>query len=136
VVQDTMVKIWQKLDRIKTTDSFKSWVCRIAVNKCYDHLRKKKNQPEQRYDDQTWELISNHISDDGITELESKENARIINFLTDKLSKKQKAVFILSELEEMPAEQIVRVTGMKRSSVKANLYYARKNIQTLLEKYL
>jgi RNA polymerase sigma-70 factor, ECF subfamily len=136
VVQDTMVTIWQKMNRIKTPDSFKSWVCRIAVNKCYDQLRKKKHLPEQRYDDQTWELISNHISEDGITELESQENARILNFLTDKLSNKQKAVFILSELEEMPADEIVRVTGMKRSSVKANLHYARKNIQTLLQKYL
>jgi RNA polymerase sigma-70 factor, ECF subfamily len=136
IVQDTMITMWQKMDKIKTTDSFKTWVCRVTVNKCYDQMRKKKRIPEQRYNDQTWALISNHISEGGITELENKENARIIDFLIDKLSNKQKAVFVLSELEEMPADEIVRVTGMKRSSVKANLYYARKNIETLLKKYL
>jgi RNA polymerase sigma-70 factor (ECF subfamily) len=136
IVQDTMVIIWQKLSRIKTVESYKTWAYRIAVNKCYDQLRKQKRQKENRYDDQTWAIISNHISEEGITELENKENAQIINLLTNKLSQKQKAVFILSELEEMPAGEIAKITGMNRSAVKANLYYARKNIESLLQKYL
>jgi RNA polymerase sigma-70 factor, ECF subfamily len=136
IVQDTMVTIWQKLSRIKTVESYKTWAYRIALNKCYDQLRKQKRQKENRYDDQTWAIISNHISEEGITELENKENAQIINLLTNKLSQKQKAVFILSELEEMPAGEIAKITGMNRSAVKANLYYARKNIESLLQKYL
>lgn len=136
IVQDTMITIWQKLAKIKTADNFKTWVYRITVNKCYDQLRKRKRLPERRYDDQTWAIISNHTSEDGITELENRENARIINFLTDKLSRKQKAVFILSELEGIQTDEIAKITGMNRSAVKANLYYARKNIETLLRKYL
>jgi len=136
IVQDTMVTIWQKLSRIKTVESYKTWAYRIALNKCYDQLRKQKRQKENRYDDQTWAIISNHISEEGITELENKENAQIINLLTNKLSQKQKVVFILSELEEIPAGEIAKITGMNRSAVKANLYYARKNIESLLQKYL
>jgi RNA polymerase sigma-70 factor (ECF subfamily) len=136
IVQDTMITIWQKLAKIKSADSYKTWVYRIAVNKCYDQLRKRKRQSEDRYDDQAWALISNHTSEDGITELENKENAMIINFLTNKLSYKQKAVFILSELEELPADEIANITGMNRSAVKSNLYHARKNIESMLQKYL
>lgn len=136
IVQETMITIWQKLAKIKSADTYKTWVYRIAVNKCYDQMRKQKRQKESRFDDQTWALISNHMSEEGITELENKENAQIINFLTNKLSHKQKAVFILSELEEMPAGEIAEITGMNRSAVKSNLYYARKNIESLLRKYL
>jgi len=136
VVQDTMVTIWQKLAKIKTADNFKTWVYRIAVNKCYDQLRKRKRMPEQRYDDQRWTLISNHLSAEGVTELENKENAQIISLLTNSLSPKQKAVFIFSELEEMSNDEIAEITGMKMTAIKANLYYARKNIATLLQKYL
>ncbi|HBZ21434.1 MAG TPA: hypothetical protein DEO60_09910 [Bacteroidales bacterium] len=136
IVQETLVTIWQKMSKIKTAESYKTWVYRIAVNKCYDELRKQKRQNESRYDDQAWALISNHLSDDGITELESQENAMIINILTNKLSHKQKAVFVLSELEEMPAGEISEITGMTKAVVKANLYYARKNIESLLQKYL
>lgn len=136
VVQDTMVMIWQKLPGIKTAENYKTWAYRIAVNKCYDQLRKRKRLKENRYNDQAWALISNHITEEGITELENNENALIINFLTNKLSHKQKAVFILSELEELPADEISQITGMSKSAVKANLYYARNNIKSLLQKYL
>jgi RNA polymerase sigma-70 factor (ECF subfamily) len=136
IVQDTMVTIWQKLAKIKTTGSYKTWVYRITVNKCYDQLRRRKRQNESRFDDQTWALISNHITEEGISVLDNEENARIINLLTDKLSPKQKTVFVLSELEEMQADEIAKITGMTRSAVKANLYYARKNIESLLHKYL
>ncbi len=136
IVQETMVTIWQKLGKFNTAGSYKTWVYRIAVNKCYDQLRKQKRRNESRYDDQSWALISNHLSEDGITELENEENAMIINLLTNKLSPKQKAVFILSELEEIPAGEIAEITGLSKSVVKANLYYARKNIESLLQKYL
>jgi RNA polymerase sigma-70 factor (ECF subfamily) len=136
IVQDTMVEVWQKLGKIRTAESYKTWVYRIAVNKCYDQLRKKKKRKENRYDDQSWAVIANHLSEDGITELENRENAMIINLLTDQLSPRQKTVFVLSELEGMEAEEIVNITGMAKSVVKANLYYARKNIGSLLQKYL
>lgn len=136
VVQDTMVTVWQKLARIKSPGSYKTWVYRIAVNKCYDQLRRLKRLNENRYDDQTWALISNHTSEAGGTELDNEENARIITLLTDSLSPKQKAVFVLSELEDLSAEEIAKITGMNRTAVKTNLYYARKNIKSLLQKYL
>jgi RNA polymerase sigma-70 factor (ECF subfamily) len=136
IVQETMVTIWQKLAKFNSAGSYKTWVYRIAVNKCYDQLRKQKRRNESRYDDQTWALISNHLSEDAITELENEENAMIINLVTNKLSPRQKAVFILSELEEIPAGEIAEITGLSKSVVKANLYYARKNIESLLQKYL
>jgi RNA polymerase sigma-70 factor, ECF subfamily len=136
VVQDTMITIWQKLAKIKTAESYKTWVYRIAVNKCYDQLRRQKRQQESRYDEQTWAFISNHTSEEGTTELDNEENARIIGLLTDRLSPKQKSVFVLSELEEMPADEISKIMRMNRSAVKANLYHARKNIQSLLQKYI
>lgn len=136
IVQDTMITVWQKIGKIKSSECFNTWIYRIAVNKCYDHLRKRKREPEYRFDDEAWALISNHISDEAAPGLENKENAEIINFLTGKLSPKQKEVFILSELEEMSTDEIMEITGMYRSSVKANLYYARKNIRSLFNKYL
>ena len=44
IVQETMVTVWQKLENIGSSESFKSWLYRIAVNKCYDHLRKRKKR--------------------------------------------------------------------------------------------
>jgi RNA polymerase sigma-70 factor (ECF subfamily) len=68
--------------------------------------------------------------------LENSETARIINTLTNRLSPKQKAVFVLSDLEEMSSDEIAGITGMSKSGIKANLHYARKNISEMVEKYL
>jgi RNA polymerase sigma-70 factor (ECF subfamily) len=60
----------------------------------------------------------------------------LIRLLTEKLSPKQKAVFVLSDLEEMSNEEISEITGISRTNVKANLHYARKRISEMIEKHI
>jgi RNA polymerase sigma-70 factor, ECF subfamily len=136
VVQESMITVWKTIKKIKSADSYKTWLYRIVVNKCYDQLRKRKKNPEFSADEKLWELISNKISENPFIEMENRETARIIELLTEKLSPKQKAVFVLSDLEDISNEEISDITGMSRTNVKANLYYARKRISELIEKYL
>ena len=136
VVQETMITIWQKLSKIKSAEVYKTWTYRIVVNKCYDILRKRKKSHVFTTDDKTWELISDTLSEGFSSTFENEEIARIINILTDQLSPKQKAVFILSEIEQLPADEIAAITGIEKSGIKANLYYARKKISQMLKKYL
>lgn len=136
VVQETLVTIWQKLGKIRTAEVYKTWIYRIVVNKCYDHLRKMKRQPEFNATAQTWNLISNSLSQGPCTKFENGEISKIITVLTEQLSSKQKAVFILSDLEGMTNDEVSEITGISKSSVKANLYHARKSISEKVEKYL
>lgn len=136
VVQETMITIWQKLNKIKSAEVYMTWIYRIVVNKCYDQMRKKKRHPEYVADEHTWTLISNSISELPSADLEKEDNARIIRLMTDRLSPKQKAVFVLSEIEEMSGDEISEITGMSKSLIKANLHHARKNISDMIEKYL
>ena len=136
VVQETMITIWQKLKKIKSAEVYKTWIYRIVVNKCYDHMRKRKRNPEFVTDEQTWELISNRISVEPSVTLENSEISKIIGILTEKLSPRQKAVFVLSDLEGMSNGEISEITGISKSAVKANLYHARKSISEKVEKYL
>lgn len=136
VVQETMITIWQKLNKINSSEGYKRWIYRIVLNKCYDHLRKRKRNQEFAADELTWDLISNRISEASSSDLELEENARILNHLINKLSPKQKAVFVLSELEELSNEEISEITGLSKSMIKANLHHARKNISEMVEKFL
>ena len=136
IVQESLVTLWEKINRIKSADSFKKWVYKIVVNKCYDQMRKRKREPEFRPDEPTWMVISNLMSHEPASELENSETARVISLLTEKLSPRQKAVFVLSDLEEMTSDEISAITGMSKRNVKANLYYARKNISGMINKYI
>ncbi|HUX94676.1 MAG TPA: RNA polymerase sigma factor [Bacteroidales bacterium] len=135
-VQETMVTVWQKLEVIKSPEGFKSWLYRIVINKCYDELRKRKRNHEYSQDEKIWKKLSETLSDNASADLENIEMAAIISGLTEKLSPKQKAVFILSDLEDMTNDEVALITGMSKLVVKANLYYARKNIKTMLVKYI
>jgi RNA polymerase sigma-70 factor, ECF subfamily len=136
VVQETMITIWQKLGKIKTSETYKTWIYRIVVNKCYDQLRLRKRKQEYTADEKTWTLISEKISVEPLTELDNTEIAGVIKLLTNRLSPKQKAVFILSDLEQMSNDEISVITGMSKSGIKSNLHYARKSISEMLERYL
>ncbi len=136
VVQETMVTIWQKLKKIKTAEVYKTWIYRIVVNKCYDEMRKRKRNPEFIADEKTWELIANRISEGPSAALENRETSMVITILTERLSSKQKAVFVLSDLEGMSNDEISEITGISKSAVKANLYHARKSISEKVGKYL
>jgi RNA polymerase sigma-70 factor (ECF subfamily) len=136
VVQDTMVTIWQKLNNIRSAEVYKTWMYRIVVNKCYDYLRQKKRNPEFNADENTWTYISNTISEKADSELENREITAIIGKLTNRLSPRQKTVFILSDIEQMTNDEICEITGFSKTGVKANLHYARKNISEMIEKYL
>jgi RNA polymerase sigma-70 factor (ECF subfamily) len=112
VVQETMVTIWQKLKKIKSAEVYKTWIYRIVINKCYDQIRKRKRNPEFIADEQTWALISNRISVGPSAALENSETSKIIGLLTERLSYKQKTVFVLSDLEGMSNDEISEITGI------------------------
>jgi len=136
VVQETMVTIWQKLKSIKSAEVYKTWIYRIVINKCYDQLRQRKRNREYVADEKTWQILSGKISQMPSSQLENDETTRIIGMLTDKLSPKQKAIFILSEINELTSDEISEVTGISKTVIKANLYHARKSISGMIEKYL
>jgi len=136
VVQETMVTVWQKLKKIRSSEGYKTWIYRIVVNKCYDRLRRRKRNPEFIADEKTWKLISDKMSEESVSEMENSETARIINLLTNRLSPKQKTVFVLCDIEQMSHDEISGITGMSKSGIKANLHYARKSISEMVEKYL
>lgn len=136
VVQETMVTIWQKLNKIKSSEVYRSWVYKIVINKCYDQLRNKKRNREHVADEKTWMVLSERISQMPSSRIENDEITRLISLLTGKLSPKQKTIFILSEIEEMTSDEISAATGISKSAIKANLHYARKSISGLIEKYL
>ena len=136
VVQEVMIKVWQKIEGLRDASSYNGWLRKLAVNNCYDRLRKRKCIPEVMAEERTWDLRGERISANETTHLDNEELALSLNMLTRSLSPKQKIVFILAETEGLTNEEIASATGMGKLTVKANLYHARKKISELAEKNL
>ena len=135
IVQESMVAVWKGIHSLRSAGSYKSWMYRIVVNKCYDSIRRRNSRPEFRADGKSWELIAERLSEPALPALETEEQAMILAALTEQLSPKQKAVFILSELVDLSNEEIAEISGMSRANVKANLHHARKRISELIVRH-
>jgi RNA polymerase sigma-70 factor (ECF subfamily) len=132
--QDTFIKAYENLRKFKPGTNFRSWLCRIAVNSCIDHLRHRKRFPEDHLNAQA-DLLSNG-SPDPQDNLESNELMENITTAVDSLPKSQRTVVILREMQGLGLKEIAGILECSESTVRWRLHYARKKLQKKLQGYL
>jgi len=130
IVQDAFVRLWKNLPKYNAEFRFKTWLSRIVTNLCLDYLksgRKKKIMGEKN-------IKGNEpaISED---RLEHEELRLIVFRLAEQLTEKQKAVFVLRDLEQLTPEEVCQTLEMSPGNMKSNLYYARLKIKEGLQKF-
>lgn len=64
----------------------------------------------------------------------TEEVSRIFRMLARSLSPKQRAVFVLKEIENVSTGEIARIMGLRQSTVRNHLFQARKILQDELRK--
>lgn len=136
IVQESFITVWSKIEGFNPEHNFSNWFYRIVVNKCYDVLRKKKRNQLVYPEAGNWDIPDIYSEHNPDTKLNNKETGKMIRLLTNQLSRKQKVIFVLSELEGLSREDIAEITGMTRTSIKSNLFHARRKIGKLIEKYI
>lgn len=135
IVQESFLKVWEKRSLIRSPESFVPWLRKIVVNRCYDFLRREKRVRSIRIDLTQDEVIGMISSDNPDRQIAEQEAEALLTLVTAQLSPRQRIVFMLSEIEELKYDEISRITGMTRFSVKSNCHYARKKVRELLDRY-
>lgn len=133
ILQDAYVKAWTRREKIPLNGSFKAWFYRVLVNTCYDALRSRKRKQDV-FTDAPLENIPRPFAEEG-DPLEAKEALEIIQAFLERLGAKQRAVFVLSELEGRSQEEIADLLKIRTSAVKSNLHHARQKVKQHLEVY-
>ena len=125
IVQETFIKVWKNINRFDINKNFTPWLYKIANNQCRDYWRRNTNLIKRNEDLKQEESASQHSD-------ETPE----INLLQhlDILPKKQKMIFILRNLQELSIADIASILSMTQSSVKTNLFYARRTLHEHLIK--
>ncbi len=115
---------------------FKSWLLRIAVNLCRDHIRRKKVrkivQPFMEHENQSKESQFWDDSQNPGNDLLKKERAHHIHNAINKLPQDLKEVLILRDMQEFSYEEIAESLKWQIGTVKSRLFRARNELyQTL-----
>jgi len=138
VVQETMIKLYQKKHYYKEIAKFSTWLYTIAKNLANTELRKRKNRKitflsHFSNDDKTYEIPSDDLEIG--QQVQTDVVNEIIKNAVNQLSEKFKTVIILRDIQEISYEEISEIIGIPIGTVKSRINRARLQLQVEL-KYL
>lgn len=140
--QNAFMKAFFGLKHFRQESAFKTWLIRIVLNEAKnaarkDRLRrffvlgKKSSDSEADADDLFEHIPSQDKSPKEV--MENKERAALIGQAIDELPDKEKNVFILRYVHEMPLSEIAEVLHIALGTVKAHLSHASEKMKRLLK---
>jgi len=126
IFQDTWLTVIRRIHTLKKIDAFSTWLYRIARNKVYQQLRRKRKLSE----------LNENITVPNNTENDvfSTEDAAKIHRCLKELLPEYKEVLMLRFLEQMSYEQISQVINCRLGTVKSRIHYAKLALKKELEK--
>lgn len=120
VVQDLLLKFWQKKESLATYENLKSYVLRSVKNDCLNRLKHhqvKLNFAEMKvYRSESFKQETNNLKD------------FILKFIND-LPEKQRMVIHLKDVEEHEISEISEILEIEENAVRVNLMRARQKVK-------
>ena len=134
IVQEVFIKIWESRNKIDVYSSFDSFIFTIAYNATISLIRKRIT--DKKYIEHIHSLQSLDNGGEIIDEIQFKELTDKIQMLLNKLTPRQKEVFLLSRDEGLTHDQIAQKLNISPNTVKNHLVtvlsFLKSNIDTTL----
>jgi RNA polymerase sigma-70 factor (ECF subfamily) len=134
LTEETFFRVWSKAALFdENKGSFKTWLFRMATRLAINRLKKKARRAERA---QQLPLSGQEIADGSSApdraagKSEAKE---IVNRALQNLNEKDKAVLLLRHFEGLGEQDVARILGIPRGTVKSRTYYAVKRLKDALE---
>ena len=136
VAQETVIKVYQNLDKFRGDSQFRTWVLSIARNEGLGRLRKISNRREDSLDADTDEQTGDYTPailtswrEIPVEALEQKELGNLLRKAIEGLPEIYRNVVLLRDIEEMDIRETAAVLHISEASVKVRLHRARALLQ-------
>ena len=127
LAQDVFVKMFGRIDQVRPDENFPGWLQRVAVNTCYDELRKNRRRRI------ALETYGPHeMAERTVVQPREPEDFGKARQALQALDPKLRVPLVLKEVEEMSVEEIARTMGITQTNVKVRLFRARKKLAASL----
>ncbi|MFQ5650100.1 MAG: RNA polymerase sigma factor [bacterium] len=138
LVQEAFMKAFNALPSFNEDYAFSTWLYKIAINNCIDHMRRKKlktysiNKPVQSKDGELdREFPDTSMSPD--KHVLSEERTQLIETAIDELPENYKIAIILRHTQEKSYEEIAEILNIPLGTVKARIFRAREMLKKKLK---
>lgn len=144
-LQDTFLNVVRSLGRFEARSSFSTWLYRIAANAALTKLRKRGRQDRseaefledvysvQKQAQQPATLPDWSSSPDKA--LLSSEMRQVLDEAIDELPEVYRVVFVMRDIEQLPAAEVAEILGLSVPAVKSRLHRARMYLRNHLSRY-
>jgi len=116
--QETFIKAYNSLDGFREKSSFRTWLYRIAVNTCYDIIRKNG--------------VRNTVPLETVSQREAaksgEEGGAYARGLLNCLSPADRAIITLKDIDGFSYKEISKTLKCSLASVRVRLHRARKEL--------
>jgi len=147
IAQEVFIRAYFGAKTFYPQAKFSTWLYKIAVNRCFSHYKKNKNERELHINESglspNWEDASSVNFENYPSSLPTPDEHIIRNELhgeiraaLHKLPHDQKMAFILLEYSGLSYQEIARISGTSVKAVERRIYRARDKLKTLLKKYI
>lgn len=135
LVQETFLRLYQKIDTFEKGRNFEGWLLQIAKNLCIDYYRKNYGKRRELESGKTVEELN--IPDARAQEAHSFADFKeILTRCVDKLAERQRTIFIMRHYNQMKNEEIAQVLNISLGTVKSLHFKAIQNLRALMSPYL
>lgn len=145
LLQETFLKVFEKLESFRGDSRLKTWIHRIATNVALMDMRSRKNKFFMQIDEQTKEeeddsydlaYIARSLEKDPLEITMNNELRNELEQAIDNLPDNLRAAFVLKDLEELSMAEIAQRLGKSVSAIKADLHRARVKLRGSLANFL
>ncbi len=138
ITQEVFVMVFKNILAFNERSSISTWIYRITVNKCLDHIRSKKRVKRSGFivsifsssDDSPGAEIPDFVHP-GVV-LDNREKSKFLFAAIKKLPENQQTVFVLAHLEDLPQKEIAEIMDLSLKAVESLLQRAKGNLRKLL----
>jgi RNA polymerase sigma-70 factor (ECF subfamily) len=137
ILQETFLRAFARAETFREGARVSTWLYRIAMNLCYDHLRSPRNRPKVSLSETdpdssgSWAGLGDRLASPAGTPddlASSSEVARIVREAVAELPEKERNVLILRHFHTLKLREIAEVTGLTARTVQNCLRRAREKL--------
>ena len=131
IVQDTLIKVWDKRDSWNDIDNIGAFSMTICRNLALDRAKRRENNNVSL--DAT---VTNEPTTSSTPYEQTVQQDRIqaVRELVNGLPEKQRSCIQLRDFEGKPYKEIATILGITEEQVKVNIFRARQTIKQKFEK--
>ena len=145
VLQDTFLNVVRSIDGFKSRSSFSTWLYRVAANAALTRLRQrsKRDKSEGEFLDQVYSVQEAAHAQSRLVDWSNRpaerlldgEARQVMDEAISELPEIYRVVFVLRDVEGLPASEVAEVLGLSIPAVKSRLHRERLYLRSKLSDY-